>query len=220
MQSTLRSFIEPANIPKKYGGDLDFEFGMMPQLDPALKEVLDFKGGRADFPGGPLYWVDADDGDKAAISVGSVAMKERKDLVAVLKVKEEQKEVMNGNGVATETKAANPSTNPRVNEPTSSTNTTDTPPQINEPTASANTDSDLAVDASQVVPASRPEPQTFVTAREGIETLSLKENGGGGAPASAPASESVSVPTLPTGGPHTIALANALDPNVPHESGP
>ncbi|KAK9264412.1 hypothetical protein V1519DRAFT_427423, partial [Lipomyces tetrasporus] len=35
MNATLESFIDPANLPNKYGGELDFEFGQMPVLDPA-----------------------------------------------------------------------------------------------------------------------------------------------------------------------------------------
>jgi hypothetical protein len=36
MKETLEKYIAPENIPRKYGGTLDFEYGMMPILEPAI----------------------------------------------------------------------------------------------------------------------------------------------------------------------------------------
>ncbi|KAK9366599.1 CRAL-TRIO domain-containing protein [Lipomyces kononenkoae] len=80
MKATLELFIDPANIPKKYGGELDFEFGQMPILDPGLKDLLRWEGTYKDFPSGPIYW--KDEGDHIeAIAVGSVGSKEREEVI-------------------------------------------------------------------------------------------------------------------------------------------
>ncbi|KAF2100002.1 CRAL/TRIO domain-containing protein, partial [Rhizodiscina lignyota] len=64
MKSTLEQYIDPENIPKKYGGELDFEFGMMPVLEPAITEHLKWSNpnkqkGQNTIPTGPLKWTDA-----------------------------------------------------------------------------------------------------------------------------------------------------------------
>lgn len=83
MQSTLQKFIDPANIPKKYGGELDFEFGQMPVLDPALKELIAWEDSYTDFPHGPLFWHDR--GEYIELeAVGSVNMRERREMVCKL----------------------------------------------------------------------------------------------------------------------------------------
>jgi len=82
MKITLESFIDPVNIPKKYGGTLDFEFGQMPDLDPALLKVLEWEGEFKDFPKGPMYWTKTGEKQKIeALAVGSVEEKQRKEKV-------------------------------------------------------------------------------------------------------------------------------------------
>lgn len=71
MKTTLEAFIDPKNIPKKYGGELEFQFGDMPILDPELEKVLEWEGGRKDFPQGPMFW--QMEGEKMrGVAVGSV----------------------------------------------------------------------------------------------------------------------------------------------------
>lgn len=41
MKSTLEKYIDPENIPQAYGGKLDFKFGDMPVLEPAIISALD-----------------------------------------------------------------------------------------------------------------------------------------------------------------------------------
>jgi CRAL/TRIO domain len=53
---TLSSFIDPENIPQKYGGKLPFEFGGGPILDPYLAERLHFNKPDQPWPRGPLKW--------------------------------------------------------------------------------------------------------------------------------------------------------------------
>ncbi|KAA8571284.1 hypothetical protein EYC84_000609 [Monilinia fructicola] len=86
VKSTLESFIEPRNIPKKYGGELDFEFGDMPTLDPALAAVTSWDEATPGFPGGPMYWVNTKDQESIqAIAVGSKEEKERREEVCTIK---------------------------------------------------------------------------------------------------------------------------------------
>lgn len=86
MKSTLEQFIDPANIPKKYGGQLDYEFGNLPNLDSAVTKVVQWEGDHKDFPNGPKYWVHKK-GEPVmeAIAVGTVREKERKEKVCTVK---------------------------------------------------------------------------------------------------------------------------------------
>ena len=84
MQKTLTSFIDPANIPKKYGGELEFEFGDMPNPDPAWKDVVQWEGEFKTFPGGPLYWIHGDDNKMQAIATGTSHDHQRKQGVAIV----------------------------------------------------------------------------------------------------------------------------------------
>ena len=81
MKQTLESFIDPINIPKKYGGGLDFEFGQMPILDPALSKVLKWEGDYQDFPKGPMYWTNVGKDAIEALAVGSSEEKQRTEKV-------------------------------------------------------------------------------------------------------------------------------------------
>lgn len=87
VKKTLESFIDPANIPKKYGGQLEFQFGDMPVLDPHLEGVLKWEGERKDFPMGPMYWTDRGK-EIEAVAVGSteVGKERREDVCKVTKV--------------------------------------------------------------------------------------------------------------------------------------
>lgn len=78
--------MDVSSIPKKYGGDLDFECGMMPSIDPAIRNCLSLKSPKLEelFLTGPTRWVDGDDGEMTALSVGSVDGQEHKEEVAVL----------------------------------------------------------------------------------------------------------------------------------------
>ncbi|CAG8970829.1 hypothetical protein HYALB_00001617 [Hymenoscyphus albidus] len=56
MKNTLESFIDPKNIPKKYGGELEFQFGDMPLLDPAMASITTWENGKTDLAHGPMIW--------------------------------------------------------------------------------------------------------------------------------------------------------------------
>ncbi|KAF1811190.1 CRAL/TRIO domain-containing protein [Eremomyces bilateralis CBS 781.70] len=90
VKPTLEKFIDIANIPKKYGGELDFEFGMLPVLEPSIKEHLQWQsphiqGGQKTFPIGPIIWREAPGDHMEAIAVGSEGRKRREQVVARVK---------------------------------------------------------------------------------------------------------------------------------------
>ena len=88
---TLSSFIDIEDIPKRYGGNLDFDFGKLPNLDPKIRQHLSIEStenAETLFVASPIRWVNEDksglDGEMTALSVGTVDGKQRKERVAVL----------------------------------------------------------------------------------------------------------------------------------------
>jgi hypothetical protein len=76
VKPTLLQYMDEENIPIKYGGKLDFKFGDMPMLEPAIADSLNWhddtrKGGFRSFPTGPIKWQTGADGKMQAIAVGS-----------------------------------------------------------------------------------------------------------------------------------------------------
>lgn len=85
--ATLEQFVDRANIPKKYGGDLDFEFGDLPRVDPEIQASLQWHEPEEEkeqktFPIGPIRWTRLDNGDMLATAVGSENGKPRTRKVA------------------------------------------------------------------------------------------------------------------------------------------
>ena len=75
LTSTLEEYIDSENIPKKYGGRLDYEYGMLPVLEPAIDNVLQWENpeiqhGQKTMPSGPIKWEKAPDGGLSAVAVG------------------------------------------------------------------------------------------------------------------------------------------------------
>ena len=64
VRPTLESFIDPKNIPEKYGGQLEYAWGDNPVNDPAWQGVVDWQNGHQGFPTGPLFWEDIDGGER------------------------------------------------------------------------------------------------------------------------------------------------------------
>jgi hypothetical protein len=111
MKATLEKYIAPENIPRKYGGTLDFKFGMLPILEPAIVDTLDWtipevapttavaaaNGNKVapketsaarSFPIGPIKWQATAQNsieELDAITVGSIEGKSRREVVARLK---------------------------------------------------------------------------------------------------------------------------------------
>ncbi|CBX98363.1 hypothetical protein IAQ61_010461 [Plenodomus lingam] len=83
---TLSQYIDHENIPKKYGGGLDFECGSMPNLEPAIEKQMRWENpsmqhGRNTFPIGPIKWEEGPDGEMQAWGVGSENGQPRRKLV-------------------------------------------------------------------------------------------------------------------------------------------
>jgi hypothetical protein len=83
---TLSQYIDHENIPKKYGGGLDFEFGQMPNIEPEIDAHLkwenpDTQNGRRTLPTGPIRWEQGPNGEMQAWGVGSENGKPRRRLV-------------------------------------------------------------------------------------------------------------------------------------------
>jgi hypothetical protein len=72
---TLSQYIDVENIPKKYGGNLDFEWGQMPNLEPEIDAAFKWEhpnvqNGRNTFPTGPIAWEKGENGELKAVAVG------------------------------------------------------------------------------------------------------------------------------------------------------
>ncbi|KAH7394147.1 CRAL-TRIO domain-containing protein [Phaeosphaeria sp. MPI-PUGE-AT-0046c] len=83
---TLSQYIDHENIPKKYGGGLDFEWGSMPNIEPEIDAALkwenpDEKNGKKTFPIGPIRWEEGPDGEMQAWGVGCENGQPRRRLV-------------------------------------------------------------------------------------------------------------------------------------------
>ena len=89
VKPTLAELIHPADIPKKYGGELDFEFGDPPSIDPVVEQLLTWsspppESGLRLLPDGPIRWIEQPNKDKEALALGSVDGKLRREAVAVI----------------------------------------------------------------------------------------------------------------------------------------
>ncbi|KAH7085604.1 CRAL-TRIO domain-containing protein [Paraphoma chrysanthemicola] len=84
--STLSQYIDHDNIPKKYGGGLEFEWGSMPNIGPDMEASMkwenpDVQNGKNTFPIGPIRWEEGPDGEMQAWGVGSENGQPRRRLV-------------------------------------------------------------------------------------------------------------------------------------------
>lgn len=76
MKKTLEQYIDPDNIPRQYGGRLDYKFGELPNLEPVITNTLDWSApeklnGRNTIPTGPILWKTESNGTLNAIAVGT-----------------------------------------------------------------------------------------------------------------------------------------------------
>jgi hypothetical protein len=79
VKSTLSQYIHPDNIPKRYGGNLDWEFGMLPNIDQDVIEALGERYKTQDgWIRGPIKWV-----HDTCIAFGSENGVDRREVVAV-----------------------------------------------------------------------------------------------------------------------------------------
>ena len=74
------------NIPKKYGGQLDFSFGDMPMVDPAIEKMFEWRAGPVEgvgsrLPIGPIRWQKGEKGEMEAIAVGTIDDTPRREVL-------------------------------------------------------------------------------------------------------------------------------------------
>ncbi|KAK7546699.1 CRAL-TRIO domain-containing protein [Phyllosticta citricarpa] len=105
MKDTLEKYIDPENIPKRYGGKLDYDFSQLPNLEPSIAERLEFinsakQDGKDTFPTGPIKWEETSDGLIQAIAVGSEGGQPRRQVVASLHAPNTSLKAMHGSAVA------------------------------------------------------------------------------------------------------------------------
>ncbi|KAK2067073.1 hypothetical protein P8C59_000839 [Phyllachora maydis] len=87
VRPTLETFMHPADIPRQYGGSLDFVWGGPANLGPALRDRIAWEPGHAAFPKGPLYWRELDGGTRLeCVAVGSVDKVRRMERVCTIPV--------------------------------------------------------------------------------------------------------------------------------------
>lgn len=85
---TLSDFMEIQDIPKKYGGQLDYTFGQMPNLAAGgMGEMVEWAEGmeKGMLPAGPIKWERAENGDMVMVNVGSVGGVEKRDVIGTVK---------------------------------------------------------------------------------------------------------------------------------------
>ena len=107
---TLEAFIERRNIPKKYGGDLDFKFGQLGIPDPAWDGVVAWEPGYSSFPSGPLLWEEADGGERMrCVGLGYEDRKPRKTPICTIpKTFSPANELTEANGTSEKTMVGEP----------------------------------------------------------------------------------------------------------------
>jgi hypothetical protein len=85
VKPTLEKFVDPANIPVKYGGQLQFNFGDKPTKDPAWEGVIAWEDGLDNFPIGPMIWRDVEGGTRReCVTLGREGGKDRRFRVCTI----------------------------------------------------------------------------------------------------------------------------------------
>lgn len=84
-KAVLESFIDPKNIPKKYGGQLDYTFGDLGVPDPAWEGLIEWENGHKTFPSGPLIWENNEDGTRlVCVGLGMTGGQQRRERIATI----------------------------------------------------------------------------------------------------------------------------------------
>ena len=79
----MENYIETSNIPKRYGGSLDWEFGDLPLLEPEILKVMDMGEGVKSIPIGPIRWQQDENASKIeAHALGSELGRQRNVIFA------------------------------------------------------------------------------------------------------------------------------------------
>jgi CRAL/TRIO domain len=81
VESTLSSFIDPKDFPRKYGGELDWNVGDLPHVDKPTLEALE-RDGKKGWVRGPALWM-----DHRRVVVGSENGKPRRSAQEIARLK-------------------------------------------------------------------------------------------------------------------------------------
>ncbi|KAH7182540.1 CRAL-TRIO domain-containing protein [Fusarium flagelliforme] len=84
VKSVLEQYVEPKNIPKKYGGQLDYSFGQLGNPDPNWEGVVVFENGHTTFPSGPLLWEEEGNDRLVCVAKGSKDGKVRNERICTI----------------------------------------------------------------------------------------------------------------------------------------
>lgn len=77
--------MELEDIPKNYGGKLEWSFFDEPAYDDEIKRVVTWENGFTNFPPGPCHWHPTEDGTRlACVAVGSKDGQERRVQVCTI----------------------------------------------------------------------------------------------------------------------------------------
>jgi hypothetical protein len=174
-----------------------------------MAKVLTFEDGKKEFPLGPMYWINngnkevRDKGfEMRAVAVGSEGGKQRSEKICKISTQYPATATeMNGHAepvlvrkelLTAPTETDLPSTIDREALPSQ------TEPANPSDDANSEVNGAPIVQEGKLIPASRPEPVTFVTATEGVDTLNEKTGN----------------LALNGNGPHQTRTANLLDPSL------
>lgn len=81
----LSKFMDLKDIPKVYGGELDWTFFEEPAWDDEILKICQWRNGHTTFPLGPLYWRPTADGKQLeCVAVGSKGDTPRDEIVCVI----------------------------------------------------------------------------------------------------------------------------------------
>jgi hypothetical protein len=104
----LTTFMDLEDIPKAYGGKLEWHFFDEPAWDDEIKRKVQWENGHTAFPPGPCYWVPTEDGTRLeCLAVGTKDGKERRERVCTI-----PKAFLPKSATTEQTPAAAPDTTP------------------------------------------------------------------------------------------------------------
>ncbi|KAF2623475.1 CRAL/TRIO domain-containing protein [Macroventuria anomochaeta] len=168
--ATLSEYIDHDNIPKKYGGGLDFEWTQMPNLEPEIEAAVKWEkprmqNGKKTLPVGPVKWEKGQNGEMQAWAVGRQNGQPRRELVFTIP-----------NPVGYKTKPVANIPAHELGNPLTTVGTATHPPDVDDSTTEQSPPSDLPlpsethqspnVAAASTAPSSTP-AQTELPIREG-----------------------------------------------------
>ena len=165
--ATLSEYIDHENIPKKYGGGLDFEWTQAPNLDPEMDAAIKWEkptmeNGRKTLPTGPVKWEKGANGEMQAWAVGRQNGQPRRELIFTIP-----------NPVGYRTKPVVNTPAHELGDPLTTAGTATHPPEVDgatydqtPPSDSPSPSSTPKVLAASTAPASTP-AQTQLPIREG-----------------------------------------------------